>query len=873
MLLVSLAIHFALTPSYMRSFLRSIVGICIATFALNAKLNAQCSITTATGCVCATTGQTDCDLLPDMTISWNALSTVSAGPSEFGQTGADAARLRVSGSTPNVGKGNLEVRGQTDGSIRAFICGTDTVYVTGSQTNFTCANGLTPKQILYQRVYHKNGNVMSYNDVKTGTMTYHPTHGHYHVDDWTTMTLRIQDPNEPLPTRWPIVATGAKIGFCLMDYYNCWEASANGHCRTSQLWQQGSVLNTTGQFPNNGMGRGYSCSANYQGISTGRTDLYGEWLDGMWINLMPDLCNGNYWIVAEVDPQNVFREENDANNWTAMPFTLALQRAANSGGSAWIKCDGRPVLPPGGTVTLTATPGASYAWNTGATSRSITVSQPGNYSCSVSAPCGTLITGSLTVTSMAAPSMPTATGATVTGPSSADLACTGSNPQWYEAANGGEPIANGTSFSTPVLNNTTTYYVADRTTLAMNSLSGGMAYSPSNGANFNGKQWLLFDAFQPFTLRTVQVYSNAVGIRHFVLVDNVGNLIAEKQIELLTGLQTVQLDFEVPVGTQHKISAYDSGATSSGTQLVLQDLHRSSTGVSYPYSLGTAGSITGSSGGSTYYYFLYNWQIEQPEVVAESARVPVVAEVVNGVVLDAKVLLSGPFDEITGLMHDSLRVRGLLPLNEPYAAMGFPQTGPGGEAMPAGLLSAAGNNAVVDWIRVELRSASTPATVVAAQSAVVTRNGQVLSANGTALRFSVPNGNYHVAVRHRNHLGIMTAAPVALSAVPFTLDLTNPGTAAFGTSARKVQGSLVTMWSGEVVRDGYLIYTGENNDRDVILGAIGGIVPTNTASGYILADVNLDGTVKYTGEGNDRDPILSNVGGVIPTNTRQQQLP
>ncbi|MBK7482083.1 MAG: hypothetical protein IPI72_04955 [Flavobacteriales bacterium] len=95
------------------------------------KANAQCTITNATSCVCATSGQTDCDLLPDMTISWNALSTVQSGPTEYGQTGSDAARLRVSGSTPNIGKGNLEVRGQTDGSIRAFICGTDTNYVTG----------------------------------------------------------------------------------------------------------------------------------------------------------------------------------------------------------------------------------------------------------------------------------------------------------------------------------------------------------------------------------------------------------------------------------------------------------------------------------------------------------------------------------------------------------------------------------------------------------------------------------------------------------------------------------------------------------------------------------------------------------------------
>ncbi len=81
------------------------------------------------------------------------------------------------------------------------------------------------------------------------------------------------------------------------------------------------------------------------------------------------------------------------------------------------------------------------------------------------------------------------------------------------------------------------------------------------------------------------------------------------------------------------------------------------------------------------------------------------------------------------------------------------------------------------------------------------------------------------------------------------------------------------LWAGNVVRNTTLKYTGESNDRDPILTAIGGTVPTNTTSGYMVEDVNLDGLVKYTGNGNDRDPILSNIGGSVPTNTRTEQLP
>jgi hypothetical protein len=51
----------------------------------------------------------------------------------------------------------------------------------------------------------------------------------------------------------------------------------------------------------------------------------------------------------------------------------------------------------------------------------------------------------------------------------------------------------------------------------------------------------------------------------------------------------------------------------------------------------------------------------------------------------------------------------------------------------------------------------------------------------------------------------------------------------------------------DVNRDGMVKYVGANNDRDPILQAIGGTVPTGTLSGqYRSEDLNLDGVVKYS---------------------------
>ena len=242
--------------------------------------------------------------------------------------------------------------------------------------------------------------------------------------------------------------------------------------------------------------------------------------------------------------------------------------------------------------------------------------------------------------------------------------------------------------------------------------------------------------------------------------------------------------------------------------------------------------------------------------------------------LGVKAKLEGPFQVGTGLMYDSLRVKGLLPLAEPYTVLGYAFTGGGGESMSASVLTTTGNDAIVDWAIVELRDAVTPTIIVASKAVLMQRDGDLVAVDGISpLSFTQPAGNYHVAVRHRNHLGIMTLAAVGLSGSIVNVDFTQGGTATYGTEARKNVSGTQVMWAGNAFPDDKLVYTNTNNDRDQILLAIGSVIPTNTATGYLVTDTNLDGKVKYTGVANDRDIILVNIGGTVPTNTRDEQLP
>lgn len=248
-------------------------------------------------------------------------------------------------------------------------------------------------------------------------------------------------------------------------------------------------------------------------------------------------------------------------------------------------------------------------------------------------------------------------------------------------------------------------------------------------------------------------------------------------------------------------------------------------------------------------------------------------DVVRFSALRAIVLLEGPYDANMGLMRDDLRAHGLLPLSEPYTAIGLPPSVGDASNTSTAVLAEEGNDAIVDWIAMELRSANARTTTVARAIGLVQRDGDVVGVDGTGpLVFRVPEGEYYLAVRHRNHLGVITAAPVSIGCAAIPVDLTN-ASALFGVEASKPINGVEVLWAGDVTTDGQVKYTGALNDRDPILLRIGGVVPTNTVVGYFREDVNMDGVVKYTGAANDRDPILVNIGGAVPTNVRNAQLP
>jgi hypothetical protein len=244
------------------------------------------------------------------------------------------------------------------------------------------------------------------------------------------------------------------------------------------------------------------------------------------------------------------------------------------------------------------------------------------------------------------------------------------------------------------------------------------------------------------------------------------------------------------------------------------------------------------------------------------------------VTLTMKVFLDGAYVSSTGLMRDDLRMSPEFPLDQPF------DIGPwfynGTESIDPSILPGTGaTQAVVDWVLIEIRDKNSPATLIARRAAMLQRDGDVVDLDGaSALEFDlVPPGEYYVSIRHRNHLGVRTNAPVWLANAPINIDLTNSSTAVHGTNPRKAIGNVMTLWGGNANSNSTVSYSGSNNDRASVLSFLGASSFLVPVSGYYAADVNMNGSVSYSGSNNDRTFILNTLGATSFLTPLTEQVP
>jgi hypothetical protein len=219
-------------------------------------------------------------------------------------------------------------------------------------------------------------------------------------------------------------------------------------------------------------------------------------------------------------------------------------------------------------------------------------------------------------------------------------------------------------------------------------------------------------------------------------------------------------------------------------------------------------------------------------------------------------------------------INSILPTAQPYNTTPFNY--PGTESV-----GAIPNGNVVDWVLVELRKPASglpldasSSTIIGRKAGFLLKNGTVVDLDGsTPIQFDISKqGAAFVAIRHRNHLGVLSLSipsnPMGSFANNFsTLGNVYKNPSATSDPATSLPSSvLYGLWSGDVNRSNSVNSLDVNSIKTAI---------SNLVSGYVLQDVNLNGGVNSL-DLNQSKATISTLGqsSLLRSNpTRNSSLP
>ncbi|MGM0612579.1 MAG: PKD domain-containing protein [Bacteroidota bacterium] len=173
---------------------------------------------------------------------------------------------------------------------------------------------------------------------------------------------------------------------------------------------------------------------------------------------------------------------------------------------------------------------------------------------------------------------------------------------WYADANHNNLIDTGNTLPLPTLTNDTTIFAVNK--VMKPSVFGAKQDNSGGGDYFDSpyEHALVFDVYEDITLKSVKVYASSSGNREIKLLDNYDNVVTSKTINIPQGEHRIDLNFNIPAGTDYKLFGPES-----------PDLFRNNYSLSYPFDIKDLVSIkhsTASSDPTSYYYYFYDWEIE-----------------------------------------------------------------------------------------------------------------------------------------------------------------------------------------------------------------------------------------------------------------------
>lgn len=273
------------------------------------------------------------------------------------------------------------------------------------------------------------------------------------------------------------------------------------------------------------------------------------------------------------------------------------------------------------------------------------------------------------------------------------------------------------------------------------------------------------------------------------------------------------------------------------------------------------------------------------------------------VLVAPKVFLQGAYNSSTLRMNDKLRNSGtytpgvlpasnIIPNTDPYRVAPYNYTQTANTVVENVISTSFGNpfidqanadNNIVDWVFLELRSATTPGnTILQTRSALLQRDGDIVDIDGVSpvyFKNVAAGASYTLAVRHRNHLAISTNPATftkVLDLASSSLDISTLAAASLMGAANTNyfnDGALNMMYAGNVNGNTNVRWAAPNSDKDYLLSAVLGNSATVISNQYSQGDVDLNRSVRWAAPNSDKDFILAKPLSNNSANVKSQVLP
>lgn len=218
---------------------------------------------------------------------------------------------------------------------------------------------------------------------------------------------------------------------------------------------------------------------------------------------------------------------------------------------------------------------------------------------------------------------------------------------------------------------------------------------------------------------------------------------------------------------------------------------------------------------------------------------------------------------------------------------------------PTTVFGVTGQNAIVDWVFIELRSKTSNTTVLSTRSGLLQRDGDVVDLDGVSgLRFpGIVMDDYFVVVRHHSHLGAMTAAAQTPTELTTLVNFTSTAKAMWDYGTSHISGvnytglsqstvvksgiSYRALWAGDFdangkikndnpdddinhLSSGVLFYGPQANNLYPYTGTITPTPPPSNAGftsnfdfgyGYLKGDFDMNGKAKFDNPNDDKNML------------------